>query len=54
MMRSARKLLHDQSGATLVEMALLIGLIAIGCFVGFHNLSDAMVNAFKTVSKFLT
>lgn len=35
------KIRHDQSGATLIEYALILALIALGMIVGFGNFTDA-------------
>lgn len=43
------KIRHDQSGATLIEYALILALIALGMIVGFGNFTDAVTALWEYV-----
>lgn len=46
---SISKIRHDQSGATLIEYALILALIALGMIVGFGNFTDAAATLWEYV-----
>jgi pilus assembly protein Flp/PilA len=48
-----RHLVIDESGATLVEYSLVIGLIALACVVAITFLGGRIANFFSTVGNSL-
>jgi pilus assembly protein Flp/PilA len=45
-----RKLMADESGATMVEYAIMVSLIAAVCFAVVTSLGQSVSNEFSTVN----
>lgn len=46
-----RKLLHDQSGATAIEYALIASLIAVAAYAAINGLGSEVARTFQTVEQ---
>ena len=49
MMEMVKKLYKDEEGATMVEYALMVALIAIACIVAVQALGGKVSNSFNEV-----
>jgi Flp pilus assembly pilin Flp len=53
-MKSIIRYFRDDSGADLVEYALLVGVVALGAIVGLAGVRDAIVGMFNTLAGEIT
>ena len=52
--QALRDFLEDERGQDLIEYALTAALVALGCIVSMHGLSNSIAAAFSSVSSRLT
>ena len=50
MLKTPRRLLHDESGATAIEYGLIVALISLACIIAFQMLGLNLVSVFTTIS----
>ena len=50
LIQAFRNLLSDESGATMVEYAIMVSLIAAVCFAVVTSLGQSVSNEFSTVN----
>jgi pilus assembly protein Flp/PilA len=50
MMKMLRKLMKDESGASLIEYVLLAAVIGVGAIIGMQAIRDAANGSFATTS----
>jgi Flp pilus assembly pilin Flp len=50
-MTALRRLAHDESGATIVEYALLLALVAVAAIAGLHRLELRLHTLFVKASR---
>ena len=50
MLKTLKSLLKDESGATAVEYALVIGLVSIAIITAAQGLGTSVTNAFDNIS----
>ena len=50
---SARKLVHDEDGAALIEYGLLVMLVALLCIVAVKSIGSKVANGFNSANSLL-
>ena len=50
MLKTSRRLLRDESGATAIEYGLIVALISLACIIAFQMLGLNLVSVFTTIS----
>jgi Flp pilus assembly pilin Flp len=50
-MKSIHRFIKDDSGADLVEYALLVGVVALGAIVSLQGVATAIINLFTDLAE---